>query len=190
MVILGIMLGPGRAPTSTAASPRFTFGSLELLDGISLVAMAMGLFGVAEVIATLRDGCIGDVEQVRRHLRSMIPTRDDCGAPGCRSCAAPPSDRSSAPCRAPAASSPPSSPTRSRSKRRRRPLALRQGRDRRAGRAGDGEQRRRPDRLHPDHDARHSRQRDDGDHAGRADHARHHAGPIRHRRSSRSSSGA
>ena len=33
-----------------SGTPRFTFGSLELLDGIELVALALGLFGVAEFL--------------------------------------------------------------------------------------------------------------------------------------------
>lgn len=52
MVILGIALGlVGTDETSGAA--RFTFGALALADGISLVALAMGLFGVGEILANL-----------------------------------------------------------------------------------------------------------------------------------------
>ncbi len=41
------------APTSPAASPRFTFGCFELRDGISFIALAMGLFGVSEIILSI-----------------------------------------------------------------------------------------------------------------------------------------
>ena len=41
------------APTSSRARPGFTFGSLDLLDGISFVPVIMGLYGVAEILANL-----------------------------------------------------------------------------------------------------------------------------------------
>lgn len=46
----GILLGQvGVAPA--AADYRFTFGSLFLLDGVGLIAVALGIFGIAEVIS-------------------------------------------------------------------------------------------------------------------------------------------
>ena len=62
------------------------------------------------------------------------------------------------------------------------PLALRQRRDRGPGRARGRQQCRRPDRVHPDADARRSGRRDHGDHPRRADHPRHHARPEDHHR--------
>ncbi|GAA2181999.1 tripartite tricarboxylate transporter permease [Leucobacter tardus] len=45
---LGLLLGMiGTAPTT--AEYRFTFGSLQLTDGLSLVAVALGAFGLAEI---------------------------------------------------------------------------------------------------------------------------------------------
>jgi TctA family transporter len=45
---LGLLLGlVGTAPTT--AEERFTFGSLFLSDGLSLVAVALGIFGLAEI---------------------------------------------------------------------------------------------------------------------------------------------
>lgn len=45
---LGLMLGlVGTSPTT--AEERFTFGSLFLGDGLSLVAVALGIFGLAEI---------------------------------------------------------------------------------------------------------------------------------------------
>ncbi len=45
---LGLLLGlVGTAPTT--AEERFTFGSLFLGDGLSLVAVALGIFGLAEI---------------------------------------------------------------------------------------------------------------------------------------------
>ncbi|MFI7065092.1 tripartite tricarboxylate transporter permease [Kribbella sp. NPDC050124] len=35
-----------------AGAPRFTFGSDRLLDGISFIAVVIGLFGLSEILAT------------------------------------------------------------------------------------------------------------------------------------------
>ena len=75
MVMLGILLGVIGTDVYTG-SPRFTFGQLELMDGLGLVGLAMGLFGVAEVIASVRAGEAG-LTQNKVTLRSMVPTRDD-----------------------------------------------------------------------------------------------------------------
>lgn len=46
--LLGLLLGTvGTSPTT--AEERFTFGSLFLGDGLSLVAVALGIFGLAEI---------------------------------------------------------------------------------------------------------------------------------------------
>ncbi|WP_375259190.1 tripartite tricarboxylate transporter permease [Citreimonas sp.] len=75
MIVLGMLLGCIGTDVNSGAM-RFTFGQTELLDGVNLVALAMGLFGVAEVIGNVRDperqavaGRIG--------FRQMTPTRDD-----------------------------------------------------------------------------------------------------------------
>ena len=48
--LLGLLLGMvGTSPTT--AENRFTFGSLFLSDGLSLVAVALGVFGLAEIAA-------------------------------------------------------------------------------------------------------------------------------------------
>lgn len=52
---LGIFLGVV-GPATAAADFRFTFGQVWLLDGISLTIIALGLFGVAEVISMIATG--------------------------------------------------------------------------------------------------------------------------------------
>ncbi len=52
MVCLGLALGLVGTDVNSA-TPRFTFGVPELSDGIGFVPVAMGLFGIAEVIANL-----------------------------------------------------------------------------------------------------------------------------------------
>lgn len=76
MVTLGILLGMVGLDLETGA-PRFTFDLLELSDGVSLVAVAMGLFGVAEVISAVRTIQRGEVSSRKITFKSMTPTRDD-----------------------------------------------------------------------------------------------------------------
>ena len=75
MVGLGVLVGCIGTDLNTGI-PRYTFGEPNLLDGISLVALAMGLFGIAEIIASI-DGRSGGLLQSRVTLRSMLPTRQD-----------------------------------------------------------------------------------------------------------------
>lgn len=75
MVVLGLLLGTVGTDVTSGAF-RYTFGFLELRDGVSLVAIAMGLFGIAEVVGSVREaGTRKIIEAVT--LRSMIPTRAD-----------------------------------------------------------------------------------------------------------------
>jgi len=76
MVVLGIAVGTVGMDIYTGID-RFTFGTMGLLDGISLVALAMGLFGVAEVIATVRQSGERTLKPSVITFRSMKPTRDD-----------------------------------------------------------------------------------------------------------------
>ena len=75
MVALGLLLGCVGTDVNSGVQ-RFTFGPAELLDGINLVALAMGLFGVAEVIANVRDPDRQSVAE-RIGLRRLVPGRDD-----------------------------------------------------------------------------------------------------------------
>jgi TctA family transporter len=52
MVVVGLLLGTVGTDVNSGIS-RFTFGMGELYDGISFVAVAMGVFGIAEVMANL-----------------------------------------------------------------------------------------------------------------------------------------
>ncbi|MCB4770293.1 tripartite tricarboxylate transporter permease [Ancylobacter sp. Lp-2] len=54
MVVLGILLGLSGQDVYTG-TPRFTFDIVELADGIEFVALAMGLFGLVEIIRNLED---------------------------------------------------------------------------------------------------------------------------------------
>lgn len=76
MVVLGLMFGTVGLDMYTGV-PRFSFGILALEDTISLVALAMGVFGVAEVIAAVRNINIGSLDRATTKLSAMKPTRDD-----------------------------------------------------------------------------------------------------------------
>jgi len=67
MVVLGLVLGTVGQDQFTA-TPRFTFGSRELFGGFDFVALAVGLFGVAEILRNLEGGVRGSVivEKVSR----------------------------------------------------------------------------------------------------------------------------
>lgn len=75
MITLGVLLGCIGTDVNSGVQ-RFTFGHAELLDGLNLVALAMGLFGVAEVIANIRNPERQSIA-ARIPLRSLLPTRDD-----------------------------------------------------------------------------------------------------------------
>lgn len=76
MVVLGIAFGTVGMDIYTGQE-RFTLGYLELSDGISLVALAMGLFGIAEIISSIGNIKTGDIDPKSVSFRAMRPTRDD-----------------------------------------------------------------------------------------------------------------
>ncbi|WP_299653968.1 tripartite tricarboxylate transporter permease [uncultured Jannaschia sp.] len=74
MVAFGLLLGiVGQDITS--GQFRFTFGIPGIADGLSLVAVAMGIFGVSEVMASAHRPRQGNSQALR--IRDMIPTRDE-----------------------------------------------------------------------------------------------------------------
>lgn len=76
MVAFGIMLGTVGMDGYTAV-PRFDFGILHLYDGISLMPLAMGTFGVAEVAANIGKIAPRQFDQASYKLRAMMPSRDE-----------------------------------------------------------------------------------------------------------------
>ncbi|MCL7466626.1 tripartite tricarboxylate transporter permease [Phaeovulum sp. NW3] len=75
MVLFGLLLGTVAIDINSGAQ-RFTFGIPALYDGFSIVVVAMGLFGVSEVMLSIRRPG-GIAQQGRIGLRSMIPSRAD-----------------------------------------------------------------------------------------------------------------
>ena len=77
MVGLGLALGTvGMEPISGVR--RFTFGVLQLAQGIELVPVIMGLYGVAEVIVLAEEG-LRKADLARVRLRELFPTREEWG---------------------------------------------------------------------------------------------------------------
>jgi TctA family transporter len=74
MILLGLLLGLVGTDV-TSGTQRYTFGVPELFDGIGFVALAMGLFGLGEIVVNLeREG--GGQLAVNR-IASLWPTRED-----------------------------------------------------------------------------------------------------------------
>lgn len=74
MVAFGLLLGSvGIDPVQGAS--RFTFGISRMLDGFDFVVVAMGLFGISEVLVNLEAPEVREV--FKTSLRGLLPTRED-----------------------------------------------------------------------------------------------------------------
>jgi len=76
MVAIGLALGLAGTDVNTGLY-RFTFGFLELSDGFSLVAVAMGLFGVAEILTSIGVPAAERLSHKQITLKSMWPSKAD-----------------------------------------------------------------------------------------------------------------
>jgi TctA family transporter len=74
MIVLGLLLGLVGTDV-TSGVPRYTFDVPELADGISFVAVAMGLFGLGEIIVNLERE--GGAARVIGRITTLWPTRED-----------------------------------------------------------------------------------------------------------------
>ena len=103
--LIGVDLQTGQA--------RFTFGLPELLDGINVIVVAVGLFAVGETLYVASRYRLGK-DEIIPLSGSLWMTARNGSARGSRGCAAPPSASRSAPCPRAAPRSRPSSATTSR----------------------------------------------------------------------------
>jgi putative tricarboxylic transport membrane protein len=75
MSVVGLLIGTVGVDYVSGAT-RFTFGVMDLYDGINFVPVAMGIFGVAEVLEM-----VGKPEElakaIRVKLRDLLPTQED-----------------------------------------------------------------------------------------------------------------
>ena len=74
MVVLGLILGLVGTDIYTGA-PRFTFGITEYADGLSFVALAVGVFGIAEILRNLEGE--QDRTVLGTKLGGLFPSRED-----------------------------------------------------------------------------------------------------------------
>jgi TctA family transporter len=75
-VSLGLALGLIGLDLNSGIA-RFTFGQTVFFDGLPLVAVAIGLFGLPEIIANAGQRDLPKVHEGKIRLRDMMPTRED-----------------------------------------------------------------------------------------------------------------
>jgi len=74
MALIGLLAGTvGMDPIS--GEERFTYGTLTLRDGLGLVPVAMGLFGIAEILENLAEITTQTVYQTK--IQGLLPNRKD-----------------------------------------------------------------------------------------------------------------
>ena len=74
IVVLGLLLGLIGTDVNSGTQ-RFTFGFFELADGIGFVTVAMGMFGLGEIIRNLENEA--DRSVMLTKITGLWPTRDD-----------------------------------------------------------------------------------------------------------------
>ncbi len=74
MVVFGLLLGLIGTDVNSGVL-RFTFGIAELSDGIGFTVVAMGMFGIAEIIANLE--LKGSREVFLGKVKHLFPTKED-----------------------------------------------------------------------------------------------------------------
>jgi len=74
MAAFGIVLGL-IGLDSINARPRFTFERMELVDGVGLVPIVMGLFGISEVLLNIEQAVRREVFETK--IKGLLPTGKD-----------------------------------------------------------------------------------------------------------------
>ena len=74
MIVLGLLLGlVGQDIYS--GQPRFTFGRFELYSGINFVSVAVGVFGLAEILRNLEHETVREVAV--KHVKGLWLSKED-----------------------------------------------------------------------------------------------------------------
>ena len=76
MTCLGLLLGVVGTDVNTSMA-RFTFGSPQLGDGLEIIAIALGLFGIAEFVKNVNRIEISQTAHTAVTFRDLRPTRED-----------------------------------------------------------------------------------------------------------------
>lgn len=74
-VVIGMLIGLVGIDT-TSGTPRFTFDSTYLLDGVPISVVAMGLFGIAELVSNARMSPAQPTTR-RISMRDLLPSREE-----------------------------------------------------------------------------------------------------------------
>jgi putative tricarboxylic transport membrane protein len=74
MAVFGLMLGMIGIDIMSGYT-RFNFGVVALGDGVGIVPVAVGLFGVSEILLNAGQASVRDVQ--RPKLRDLVPSRED-----------------------------------------------------------------------------------------------------------------
>ena len=75
MIILGLLLGQINTDVISGV-PRYSFDIPELTDGLGFIAIAMGMFGFAEIISNLEKPS-EQREVFTKDVKGLMPTRED-----------------------------------------------------------------------------------------------------------------
>jgi TctA family transporter len=75
MILIGLLLGISGTDVNSGAT-RFTLGFTQLVDGIGFVAVAMGLFGIGEIVANLERGAADRHVDVGR-IDRLMPSAEE-----------------------------------------------------------------------------------------------------------------
>ena len=76
MTVLGLMLGIVGTDIETG-SQRFTFGMTHLYDGIELIALALGMFGISEFMSSVNQVSAVNTQYTNVRLRDMRPSKSE-----------------------------------------------------------------------------------------------------------------
>jgi putative tricarboxylic transport membrane protein len=74
MILFGLLLGLVGTDVNSGAT-RYTFDTPELMDGVNFVVIAMGMFGLGEIVNNLEQNESRSVTAMK--INGLMPTRDD-----------------------------------------------------------------------------------------------------------------
>jgi putative tricarboxylic transport membrane protein len=74
--VVGLLLATVGADI-VSGRDRFTFGHVELLDGIEFIALSVGVFALGEVFVTVETPVLGALVRAPSKLRDLLPTKQD-----------------------------------------------------------------------------------------------------------------
>src|ERR1700676_1688285 len=76
MTVLGLLVGIVGSDIETGQT-RFTFGITELFDGVEIIALALGMFGIAEFMNSINNTETVDMKYAKVGISDMFPSKAD-----------------------------------------------------------------------------------------------------------------